>query len=52
MIQIDQQLAKQRIIVCESCDQLQRPAYICKRCMCLVRAKSIIKQSKCPKGKW
>jgi predicted Zn-ribbon and HTH transcriptional regulator len=41
-----------RLKTCDECPRLYRPTQQCKECGCFVKAKSRIKNSECPLGKW
>lgn len=43
---------KDRIKICETCENLLIPAMVCKQCGCFMPVKTWFKTSKCPKGKW
>lgn len=48
----DDELAKNRLDICKSCEYLFPPTGNCKKCGCFVAAKTRIKQQKCPMNKW
>lgn len=41
-----------RLKTCDECPRLFRPTGQCKECGCFVKAKSRLKTSECPLGKW
>ena len=44
--------AYERTKVCESCDKYLKRAKICGVCKCFIPAKSRLRYSDCPEGKW
>jgi len=48
----DDEVAKERLKVCESCVYLLKPAYVCSQCGCLMKLKVTWKEAECPAGKW
>lgn len=45
------EIVEQRISLCNSCEHLSGLRN-CKRCGCFVDAKTILKNTNCPVGKW
>lgn len=41
-----------RLDICKSCPQLIQSLLQCKECGCFMKAKTMIKHSSCPIGKW
>ena len=54
MIIIDNEIGKQRLKICGSCDKLKETNWgiECSVCNCKLKLKAPIKSSKCPLGKW
>lgn len=48
----EKDLLKQRLAVCDNCENLERHNFACKKCGCRVIYKARIKKTKCPIGKW
>jgi hypothetical protein len=44
--------AKDRLEICNSCDEYIKLTHQCKVCGCFMELKTKIKISKCPLGKW
>jgi hypothetical protein len=47
-----EELQKERVAICNSCEYLFTPTRNCKACGCFVDAKTRIQMAKCPKDKW
>lgn len=47
-----EELQKERIEICNSCDLLFTPTRNCKSCGCFVDIKTKILTVKCPENKW
>jgi len=43
---------EERLSLCLSCEHLFNPTDSCKKCGCFVRAKTWLKDAKCPLNKW
>ena len=43
---------KERLAVCNSCEQYQPAVKLCKSCGCFMPAKAKIAQIRCPEDKW
>jgi hypothetical protein len=41
-----------RIALCESCEQLFKPTFSCKKCFCFMRIKAAFDDMACPEKKW
>lgn len=48
----DPVVRENRLSLCMSCEHLFKPTDSCKKCGCFVKAKTWIKDSKCPLNKW
>jgi rRNA maturation endonuclease Nob1 len=46
------EVREKRITICKSCPELFQPTDTCKKCGCFVNAKTWIKNTTCPLGKW
>lgn len=46
------EVAKQRMDTCLSCDYLIKPTNQCQKCGCFMKLKTTLKGSECPVGKW
>ena len=44
--------ANKRFLICQSCPELIKLTNQCKKCGCLMKAKTKLKKSSCPIGKW
>lgn len=42
----------ERLNLCMSCEHLFKPTDTCKKCGCFVKAKTWLKDAKCPLNKW
>ena len=42
----------ERLNLCMSCEHLFKPTNTCKKCGCFVKAKTWLKDAKCPLNKW
>jgi hypothetical protein len=42
----------QRLLICTDCDRLLKATYTCKECGCFMKAKTYLKNARCPLGKW
>lgn len=51
-IKTDPDIREDRLAACLSCEHLFKPTDSCKKCGCFVRAKTWLKDAKCPIGKW
>lgn len=45
-------LANNRLKICEECDSLIKLTKQCKECGCVMTLKVKLKEAKCPLGKW
>lgn len=48
----DKEVAQDRLNICLSCEHLYQPTRQCKKCFCLVDAKTKVRDQKCPVQKW
>jgi len=48
----DQELIKQRMDICNSCEWLNKRLVQCRKCGCFMKLKSTLKQASCPLDKW
>lgn len=51
-IHVIRELQHERIEICNTCPELRELTRQCKQCGCFVDAKTLIKSSSCPIGKW
>lgn len=49
-ITVDKETRRERLLVCESCEH--NKFNLCKKCGCIIPAKTKLKHSSCPIGKW
>lgn len=49
---VSEELHKQRLDICNSCEHLFKPTKNCKKCGCFVTAKTKLTHQKCPIDKW
>jgi len=47
-----QEIRNERLDICKGCDRLFKPTRTCKECGCFMAAKTWLKESRCPLGKW
>lgn len=47
---MDAQMVKQRASICDKCEH--KRFIMCSKCGCIINTKIILKNSKCPEGKW
>lgn len=45
---VPDEIAKQRLTICESCEQLNKALYTCKRCGCFMKLKTKLAVAECP----
>lgn len=46
------ELAKERLAICESCEYLIKSTYQCKKCLCFMSLKTRLEKAECPIKKW
>jgi hypothetical protein len=46
------EIQENRFSICKICPEIIKPTYQCKQCGCFMKAKTILKDSVCPIGKW
>lgn len=44
--------AKNRLLICKSCDEFVDKVKMCKVCKCFMPVKTRLAFTECPKGKW
>lgn len=49
---VNEELEKNRIDICNSCEFLFKPTNQCKKCGCFMHLKVKIEKATCPLGKW
>ena len=49
---VTEEIARQRLSVCESCPRLTKTTKQCKECGCFMVLKVKIKNAECPLSKW
>lgn len=48
----DENLAKERLLVCHQCPELIKATAQCKQCGCFMTVKTKLTKASCPLGKW
>jgi len=51
-ITASKKVERARMAVCETCDAFDKKRKRCSKCGCYMKAKTKLKESKCPLGKW
>jgi len=46
------EISTNRLSICESCEHLMNVTRQCRKCFCIVDAKTKLRNAKCPEGKW
>lgn len=46
------EVTEARMDICKACPELAQPVHFCKKCGCLMEAKTKLANQKCPLGKW
>jgi hypothetical protein len=49
---VENEIAKERMSICLSCPELIQLTKQCKKCGCLMEAKTKLPNASCPLGKW
>jgi hypothetical protein len=49
---VDDELAKKRMEICKACPHFISLTTQCKKCGCIMAAKTKLKNATCPIGKW
>lgn len=49
---VPEQVARDRMNTCLECEHLIKVTKQCSKCLCFMEAKTTLKQSFCPIGKW
>jgi hypothetical protein len=49
---VDKEKAFERLSICNSCPELFKPTWSCKKCGCFMKVKARLESSECPIGKW
>lgn len=44
--------ARERLGICLDCEFLKKEYYVCDKCGCFLKGKTMFPNSKCPIGKW
>jgi rubrerythrin len=44
--------ARERLDICVQCEHLEKQYYVCKKCGCFLKGKTMFPSSSCPIGKW
>ena len=44
--------SQERLDICKKCDLFQKDTGLCKKCLCVMKLKTKLKNAKCPIGKW
>lgn len=48
----NKEVAFERASICNSCPELFKPTWTCKKCGCFMKIKVRVAASECPLGKW
>lgn len=48
----DDDIAEQRLSICEKCPHLIKLTNQCSKCGCFINAKTKLKNASCPENKW
>ena len=51
-VKVSEEVYKQRMDTCMSCDYLEKQSIRCMKCGCYMKVKSAFKKTSCPMGKW
>ena len=49
---VENEIAKERLAICEACPELKPATKQCKECGCFMVAKTKLPNASCPLGKW
>ena len=49
---VNEEVAKQRMSICETCPEYRPAIYVCSQCGCFMLLKTKFEFSRCPLGKW
>lgn len=49
---VDREIGLERARICASCEELFKPTFTCKQCLCFMKIKVKIPNAYCPLGKW
>jgi hypothetical protein len=49
---VDKEIAFERAAICNSCPELFKPTWTCKKCGCFMKVKTRVSFAECPLGKW
>lgn len=49
---VSQSEANTRLDICTSCPELIELTLQCKKCLCFMKAKTLLADAECPLGKW
>lgn len=52
MGRVDSDIYMERIAICQSCPELLKATFQCKRCGCFMKQKSKLADASCPLKKW
>lgn len=52
MIFVDQKARDDRLEICKACEEYNKTRRQCKKCKCIMPAKVMFHQARCPIGKW
>jgi hypothetical protein len=48
----EEELAKDRLDICHKCEHFSQVSKRCKKCGCIMKLKTKLKEATCPIGKW
>lgn len=49
---VEEDIANKRFLICQQCPDFFKPLQTCKKCGCLMKAKTKLKNASCPINKW
>jgi hypothetical protein len=49
---VEKEKAFERLSICNSCPELLKPTWTCKKCGCFMKVKARLSSSECPIGNW
>lgn len=49
---VSREVYKERLSICRSCEDYNKPLMTCKNCGCFMKLKARMTMSECPKNKW
>jgi hypothetical protein len=49
---VNENIYKERILICSSCEHLTKSTFQCKKCGCFMKLKAKLPHASCPINKW